>query len=937
MPIHAFIRQRVQPAVSALTSYFFLYAIISCGAVVAAILNALKYHSNFYSVAIFMSKSSRSVLILANFGFLIALLCGRVMQQIFLGSLQPREVERLYDRMWFFVTESLLAFTIFRDEFDFPFAFMFGFLLFVKCFHWLMADRIETMDQVPYPGPPLLFHIRMNCLFAILSLTDFVMFVFAVESTLAHGVGGTLLFASEYAILMASALNAMAKYILSVIDLRRARSRGGVNAPPWENKSMHVFYIELATDFLKLSTYLAFCALIITFYGLPLNILRDVYMTASSFITRLRALNRYHTATRNMDQRYPNATEEEMATMSDRTCIICREEMVLPTAAQATVPDGGTQAQAPAMDGPNTTPKKLPCGHIFHFHCLRSWLERQQSCPTCRRTVLETTPSAGRQGAQVGGRAAAPQPGAAPAPNLFNFFGQQPQPGQQPPNQPVQQPGNPGGFLGRLFGIPPQPQNAGGQFAPPGAPPAAGIVPGQIPADLGWQHVPQMVHHQPVLHAPPMFQGFYGPGGIWQPWGMDAQWFAQAPGQVPQGLGQAQRQGTEAPPATSANPPATSAVGVSMTPTPTQTAPAGYSSATTDSAPQMNANDGTSTPRDAAALAAMRRYNSSRPAGLSSDSRSTSSTSVGKSTSVEISSSTSAASQPQPNISTSTSDPSTSQPPPPASTSAPNGIPPSTDVNHEMRPEIPPLIPLYDFTPYPRYAQSPFTPPPYGGPMPSQRPTTTAHGQPGTSQTQAGPGSGFRTPFRAPPASYFSSSRLLNAVQQRAAGTAPASRPSLSRLPETLTDEQLGRLDSLTRDAIDERIRVLEGVSGAVSRCVEELMRVRSILPPRADSRDFTRSRAGSSSSHPNPTATTQADPAAPRSVASPPPEHEGNGIIGTAELDDLLATAREALREAKLDEAIQSTADLTVGESSSQAAPVAQDEATGDSEEGTK
>ena len=51
--------------------------------------------------------------------------------------------QRLYDRMWFFVTESLLAFTIFRDEFDIPFALMFGFLLFIKCFHWLLSDRIE--------------------------------------------------------------------------------------------------------------------------------------------------------------------------------------------------------------------------------------------------------------------------------------------------------------------------------------------------------------------------------------------------------------------------------------------------------------------------------------------------------------------------------------------------------------------------------------------------------------------------------------------------------------------------------------------------------------------------------------------------------------------------------------------------------------------------
>jgi E3 ubiquitin-protein ligase synoviolin len=150
---------------------------------------------------------------------------------------------------------------------------------------------------------------------------------------------------------------------------------------------MWIFYIELATgkvpfflslsaskhptDFLKLSTYLVFFVIIITFYGLPLNIVRDVYITARSFVTRLRALHRYQTATRNMDQRYPNATEEELTAMSDRTCIICREELV----------SAGHDLPA-HPDGPNTTPKKLPCGHIFHFYCLRSWLERQQSCPT---------------------------------------------------------------------------------------------------------------------------------------------------------------------------------------------------------------------------------------------------------------------------------------------------------------------------------------------------------------------------------------------------------------------------------------------------------------------------------------------------------------------------------------------------------------------------
>lgn len=116
-----------------------------------------------------------------------------------------------------FVTESLLAFTIFRDEFDVPFLLMFGFLLFVKCFHWLMADRVESvslfclisstllmslkMDQTPYPGPPTLFHVRINALFGVLWAIDITMFAFAVESTLTNGVGGMVLFASEVSVI----------------------------------------------------------------------------------------------------------------------------------------------------------------------------------------------------------------------------------------------------------------------------------------------------------------------------------------------------------------------------------------------------------------------------------------------------------------------------------------------------------------------------------------------------------------------------------------------------------------------------------------------------------------------------------------------------------------------------------------------------------------
>ena len=203
---------------------------------------------------------------------------------------------------------------------------------------------------------------------------------------------------------MASAYNCLAKYMVFSYDQRRARNLGGENAPVWENKSMHLFYIDLVTgliycctrfvervltlsllhpDFLKLITYLAFFVLVLTFYGLPLNIIRDVYLTGRSFYQRCRDLVRYRAATKNMDERYPNATTAEMELMNDKTCIICREEMVSKSEADSTeATDGAANRGADNQAGPNVTPKKLPCGHIFHFHCLRSWLERQQSCPT---------------------------------------------------------------------------------------------------------------------------------------------------------------------------------------------------------------------------------------------------------------------------------------------------------------------------------------------------------------------------------------------------------------------------------------------------------------------------------------------------------------------------------------------------------------------------
>ncbi|KAG8213762.1 hypothetical protein J3R82DRAFT_10471 [Butyriboletus roseoflavus] len=704
MPWIDALRARENSFFASLSSHkVLLYATISSIAVSATIASALRSHSNFYSLAIHLSKSNRSVLILANFGLLVALLCAQCALRIFFGSLRPQEIERLYDRLWFFVTESLLAFTIFRDDFDIPFLLMFGFLLFVKSFHWLASDRIEWMDQRPYPGPPILFHIRMTTLFTILWVIDLFMFAFAVDSTTKNGVGGMMMFANEYAILMASAMNVIAKYLICVIDLRRAQQRGGENAPPWQNKSMWIFYVELVTDFLKLITYLLFFLFIVALYGLPLNIIRDVYLTGRSFVTRLRALIRYRAATRNMDERYPDATEQEMSALTDRTCIICREEMYYQGR-----PGGAQPETQPSPDGPNMSPKKLPCGHIFHFYCLRSWLERQQNCPTCRQSVLDNLP----QNQQRQPQAARPQPqvGARQPPNIFGF--RQAGVQQQPEND----------ALARVFGRfarnaaqPPQaaagqhpqahgPQNTGTQGWVPG--PTPGVV---IQYNIQYQGQPPHGRVPQSSQPVPPFTGFVGPNQDWRPWDFDERWL--------------NRRGAPA-----ARQPSTS--GSRQVPT-----------------SQAQPQDASQTPAEAAAHAALRRFGggSSTPARFPSRSET---------------------------------------------------VPVASSSNDTSTWKVPCLIPLD-----------------------------------GSQAMES-----LRAPSQPAVLDLHPSSPTAPPVQAAGSSLSPASSQATSpqshdRSSNHVTDAQLALLDRNTREAIDERIRILQGVSNTITRCMEDLVKVRSALP----------------------------------------------------------------------------------------------------------
>ncbi|XP_044880985.1 E3 ubiquitin-protein ligase synoviolin isoform X1 [Mauremys mutica] len=309
----------------------------------------------FYPTVVYLTKSSPSMAVLYIQAFVLVFLLGKFMGKVFFGQLRAAEMEHLLERSWYAVTETCLAFTVFRDDFSPRFVALFTLLLFLKCFHWLAEDRVDFMERSP--NISWLFHFRIISLMLLLGVLDFLFVSHAYHSILTRGASVQLVFGFEYAILMTMVLTIFIKYILHSVDLQSEN--------PWDNKAVYMLYTELFTGFIKVLLYMAFMTIMIKVHTFPLFAIRPMYLAMRQFKRAVTDAIMSRRAIRNMNTLYPDATPEELQAM-DNVCIICREEMVMGA-------------------------KRLPCNHIFHTSCLRSWFQRQQTCPTCRMDVLRAS------------------------------------------------------------------------------------------------------------------------------------------------------------------------------------------------------------------------------------------------------------------------------------------------------------------------------------------------------------------------------------------------------------------------------------------------------------------------------------------------------------------------------------------------------------------
>lgn len=157
----------------------------------------------------------------------------------------------------------------------------------------------------------------------------------------------------------------------------------------WEEKSQVLLHADLVLDFIRLIIYVFFFIYVMSYFGLPLHLIRDLYLTLLSFCKRCNEVWKYHETAAKLDNQYPTLTSEQVEALHERICIICREELAVQWRG-------------------SSKPKKLPCGHVFHMRCLKNWIERQQVCPTCRYSLNQD----GNNDSTRNGVAAVPQNGA---------------------------------------------------------------------------------------------------------------------------------------------------------------------------------------------------------------------------------------------------------------------------------------------------------------------------------------------------------------------------------------------------------------------------------------------------------------------------------------------------------------------------------------------
>ncbi|CCH42511.1 E3 ubiquitin-protein ligase [Wickerhamomyces ciferrii] len=349
---------------------FIIYSVFSNILAAGVIWPVVQSSPTFYSASVKLSEGV-SIIVLANWLVVMAAIIGKALQRVLFGELRLIEIDHIYERSRFTVLNSLIALTMFSNDFLLVSGILTLFSLFMKVFHWVLQDRFDYVFQHA-TIPSEILRTRNTFTLFLLLFVDYHLVYSCVEYSFGNNPDVYFAFGFEFTVLFLNLLLLGSKVLLNAYELVYLKNHPDEDV--MEAKSLYVKVLEIIHSSLILIIHMFLLFTLLGPYRYPIYLFKDVFFNFLNLYRQIDSLIKYQRAAKELDLKLQDATAEDLSD-DNNLCIICRDDMTV---------EG-------VRKGERTYPKKLNCGHIIHLGCLKGWFERSQACPMCRAPVFNST------------------------------------------------------------------------------------------------------------------------------------------------------------------------------------------------------------------------------------------------------------------------------------------------------------------------------------------------------------------------------------------------------------------------------------------------------------------------------------------------------------------------------------------------------------------
>lgn len=290
----------------------------------------------------------------------------KIIQYLVLGTLRVSEQQRLRETFWdYFLQKSIFVVFILdvKNHHDrLPWPIWFTALGSILLLSKLCKDRFEYLSSSPAAKNWSL--IKIGLLMSLLLILTIFCSAFASAKPFTTE---TLFLLADATYVLTFVISVIIRFIVLTYDMR--------SNSVWENRASIIYYSDLlfATSMLSIDLLHHLHLLVISHTSVLIKgwCLIRIHTLVTEIRKRYKRHKNYLLIVQLLESNFSMASQEDIDKNSD-DCAICWD--VLDSA------------------------RKLPCGHLFHNSCLRSWLEQDTSCPTCRTSLKGSARSSNQSG-----------------------------------------------------------------------------------------------------------------------------------------------------------------------------------------------------------------------------------------------------------------------------------------------------------------------------------------------------------------------------------------------------------------------------------------------------------------------------------------------------------------------------------------------------------